>query len=255
MNIPILDHGYIKVVEAWGSEERIIEAARMSTGKGFLGWDPGDCPICHGLGFMAGSSTDCSACNGKGSHPGDSKLLRFLYQNQHATPFEFAAMVIEVKAPIMVFREWHRHRTQSYNEMSARYTPLPDENYVPTPDRCLVVNSANKQANSASGAKTLTHESVLEWLGELENAYKVSQACYESGLKRGIPKELARLPVPVARYTRMRAQANLRNWLAFMTLRSAPNAQYEIRQYSDALGSLIAAHFPKTHTLFVEGRS
>jgi hypothetical protein len=93
---------YVQAIEGWGRDERIIEAARMSTGKGFQGWDT------------------------------DAKLLAFLYNNKHATPFEMAGLVIEVKAPIFVFREWHRHRTQSYNEMSARYIPLPDENYVPT---------------------------------------------------------------------------------------------------------------------------
>jgi len=102
--IEILDHGYIQQVDAWGSDEAIIEAARMSTGKGFLGW-------------------------GSAERPGDEKLLRFLYENKHATPFEMAGLTIEVQAPIFVFREWHRHRTQSYNEMSARYAPLPDLNY------------------------------------------------------------------------------------------------------------------------------
>jgi thymidylate synthase (FAD) len=100
--IELLDHGYVELIESWGSDERIIEAARMSTGKGFTGW-------------------------GTPEKPGDEKLLRFLWKNQHATPFEMAGMTIEVKAPIFVFREWHRHRTQSYNEMSARYVPLPDE--------------------------------------------------------------------------------------------------------------------------------
>lgn len=164
-------------------------------------------------------------------------------------------MVIEVKAPIFVFREWHRHRTQSYNEMSARYTPLPDENYLPTAVRCLVVNGTNKQANAVAGTPILTHESVLEWLEELEHAYAVSEACYQSGLRRGISKELARLPVPVARYSKMRASANLRNWLAFLTLRMDPAAQWEIRQYANAVGALISEHFPRTYALFSETRS
>ena len=120
--VKVLDHGYIQLVESWGSDERIIEAARMSTDKGFLGWGPNF--KCRGCGHVhmdaerpsirAGGRISVCHC---GSHdiesiPGDEKLLRFLWENKHATPFEMAGMTIEVMAPIMVFREWHRHRTQ-----------------------------------------------------------------------------------------------------------------------------------------------
>lgn len=225
MRIPVLDHGYIEPIEEWGSDKRIVEAARMSTDKGFLGW-------------------------GSEEAPGDEKLLAFLMNNRHETPFEMAGLVIEVQAPIFVFREWHRHRTQSYNEMSARYTPLPDVNYMPTAERCLIVNAKNKQAGKASDALELTHEAVIDWLGILAGLYGHAQEVYEHGLRIGIPKELARLPVPVARYSRMRASANLRNWLAFVTLRSAPSAQLEIRQFSIEVGKLIAERFPRTWDLF-----
>ena len=134
--------------------------------------------------------------------------------------FEMAGFIVEVKAPIFVFREWHRHRTQSYNEMSARYAPLPDFNYIPTVERCLVVNCANKQANAATGAAVLTHERALAWLEKLTAYYEQGEALYQEGLSDGIPKELARLSLTVGRYSRMRASANLRNWLAFLTLRS-----------------------------------
>jgi len=218
----ILDNGYVSLVESWGSDERIIEAARMSTGKGFEGWEK------------------------------DEKLLAYLYNNKHATPFEMAGMVIEVKAPIFVFREWHRHRTQSYNEMSARYIPLPDENYVPSVERLMVgANTAttNKQAQGTGG---LTLENAEYFRKRLIVSYNQAQAVYEMGLEAGVPKELARLPVPVARYSRMRASANLRNWIAFLTLRKAPAAQWEIRQYADAVGDLIAECFPHTWALFAK---
>src|SRR3954465_12760186 len=106
----VLDSGYVNFVEAWGSDERIVEAARMSTAKGFQGW-------------------------GTSEAPGDEKLLRFLWEHKHATPFEMAGMVIEVQHAFFVFREWHRHRTQSFNELSARYTALPDLFYVPSLER------------------------------------------------------------------------------------------------------------------------
>ena len=119
----ILDNGYVQLVDTWGSDISIVEAARMSTNKGFKGWGTEDTP-------------------------GDEKLLRYLYENQHATPFEMAGMVIEVGAPIFVFREWHRHRTQSYNELSARYVPMPNENYLPTMERIIdgAAATGNKQA-------------------------------------------------------------------------------------------------------------
>lgn len=226
----ILDFGYVLFVESWGSDERIVEAARMSTGKGFNGWGTPDTP-------------------------GDEKLLRYLYENKHATPFEMAGLVVEVKAPIFVFREWHRHRTQSYNEMSARYVPLPDENYMPSASR-IVDGAMNAGSNrQAQGKVTISEADALAWLSSLADVYERAQHVYENGIAIGVPKEIARLPVPVARYSRMRASANLRNWLGFLTLRMAPNAQLEIRQYANAVGEIIAEAFPRTWSLFAEGRS
>jgi len=247
MRTELLDHGYVELIESWGSDERIIEAARMSTGKGFQGWG-GPCLNCNGVD---GDTRGCSLCKDTKHVSGDEKLLAYLWNNKHATPFEMAGMVIEVQAPIFVFREWHRHRTQSYNELSARYTPLPNVNYSPAAARCLMVSGANKQAGVVKGADELTHESALEWLDELHEVYEHSERVYRSGLRRGIPKEVARLPVPVGRYSRMRACANLRNWLAFLTLRMAPNAQWEIRQFADAVGDVIAKTFPRTWELFI----
>ena len=266
MRIEVLDHGYLEVVESWGSEERIVEAARMSTGKGFLGWGPKSWK-CNGCSleqfYIPSMPAPCLSCD-NGHNPtsskgftrvdGDEKLLRFLYENDHATPFEMAGMIVEVQAPIFVFREWHRHRTQSYNEMSARYTPLPDNNYMPTVDRCFIVSSTNKQAGAAAGANELTHESALEWLQDLSEAYEHCERVYQSGLRRGIPKEIARLPVPVGRYSRMRASTCLRNWLAFLTLREASTAQFEIRQYAHAMHKALAEKFPRTLALFSENR-
>ncbi len=226
----VLDHGYVELVETWGSDQAIIEAARMSTNKGFVGWGTPDAP-------------------------GDEKLLAYLYNNKHATPFEMAGMVIEVKAPIFVFREWHRHRTQSYNEMSARYVPLPNENYVP--DLANVLDRAhsttkNKQSQAVGSILDAVNADI--WIHALKAMYAAAEACYQTALECGVPKELARLIVPVGRYSRMRASANLRNWLAFLTLRTAPNAQWEIRQYANAVASLISESFPRTYNLFCEER-
>jgi len=245
--IKVLDHGFIKLVESWGGDERIVEAARMSTNKGFLGWGP-TCDHCGGTVPCAQHGVDV----GK---PGDEKLLRYLWENKHATPFEMAGLVIEVQAPIFVFREWHRHRTQSYNEMSARYTPLPDVNYIPSVGR-LMLNAigTNKQAGTIKGAEAITKEIAEHFQSELRDVYWRQEALYQWALNHGVPKELARIHLPVGRYSRMRASANLRNWLAFLTLRMDATAQYEIRQYANAVGEFVKQTFPRTWSLFNAGR-
>lgn len=226
--IEVLDHGFVRLVETWGSDERIVEAARMSTGKGFLGWGAPD-------------------------SPGDEKLLRYLWENRHATPFEMAGAVFEVQAPIFVFREWHRHRTQSYNEMSARYAPLPDVNYVPTVERLMAGGGhLTKQAGTVRGAAAITDRTAELHVERLRRSYAAAESLYQDALAAGVPKELARIHLPVGRYSRMRASAVLRNWLAFLTLRMAPSAQWEIRQYASAVHDLLADRFPRALALFDE---
>jgi thymidylate synthase (FAD) len=165
-----------------------------------------------------------------------------------------AGAIVEVKAPIFVFREWHRHRTQSYNEMSARYTPLPDENYVPTVERLMVNSKSNKQAGTVKGAAELTEKDAEGFRESLRMTYSLCEDLYQKALASGVPKELARVHLPVGRYSRMRASANLRNWLAFLTLREAPSAQWEIRQYASALHTILKTHFPRTLALHEEGK-
>lgn len=262
----ILDHGYLSLVESWGSDERIVEAARMSTGKGFLGWGPtkkycGECSQTGRInvamdGFNPSGTVECGKCRGTKEidEPGDEKLLRYLWENKHATPFEMAGMTIEVQAPIFVFREWHRHRTQSYNEMSSRYMPLPDVNYVPSVERLMMnAGGANKQAGTVKDAMALTPNQAEMFRHALVDSYRDAEELYQRALLLGVSKELARIHLPVGRYSRMRASANLRNWLAFLTLRMDSKAQWEIRQYAEGVGRLVARHFPRTWTLFAEG--
>lgn len=259
----ILDHGYLNCIEWWGSDERIIEAARMSTNKGFEGWAPKHKSSCA-TNFVA-PGTNCATCdcgiltsdNPELTHPGDEKLLAYLYNNRHSTPFEMAGLIVEVKAPIFVFREWHRHRTQSYNEMSARYIPLPNEDYMPTVERVMLAQQGtqNKQAQSVGSDFTMTEATVAHDQQQLWELYEQMEKTYQYLLQRGWPKELARCATGVARYSRMRASANLRNWLAFLTLRMDARAQWEIRQYANAVGELIAYHFPRTWHLFMLGGS
>lgn len=253
--VDVLDHGYLSVIDVWGSEERIIEAARMSTGKGFQGWGP-RCAKCGHTFDEKIHACDAQSCDGREPKSGDEKLLRYLWENKHHTPFEMAGVTIEVQAPIFVFREWHRHRVPfSYNEMSARYAPLPDVNYVPSIERLLVNSKTNKQAGTVKDAAELTEQAAAEFLEDLRIRYQRAEETYQEALRAGVPKELARIVLPVGRYSRMRASANLRGWLAFLTLRAAPNAQWEIRQYALALQSMLVERFPRTLALFSEGRA
>jgi thymidylate synthase (FAD) len=229
--VPVLDHGYVQLVESWGSDERIIEAARMSTAKGFLGW-------------------------GTSNEPGDEKLLRYLYEHKHATPFEMAGMVIEAQAPIFVFREWHRHRTQSYNEMSARYVQMPDLHYIPSIDRIKRSAEASRNKQAAGAGVVLSDDEARIIQKRLADTQREIYAEYDALINiYGLSKEIARLNTPVSRYSRMRASANLRNWLAFLTLRMDKAAQEEIRLYATAVGGFVRELFPRTWELFVEGMS
>lgn len=240
--ILVLDKGYVELIEPWGMgrdgvnrhpivegdylgeandyEVGIIEAARQSTQKGFQGWES------------------------------DEKLLKYLYENKHVTPFEFAGMIIEVQAPIFVFREWHRHRTQSYNEMSARYAPLPDDYYLPNAGDLFA--RANRQTSNKQeqGARKVSRWDTEEFVQHTKELYRLIENHYKAALAVGIPKEIARIIMPVGHYSRMRASANLRNWLAFLTLRTDPKAQSEIRQFAEAVGTIIMHTFPRTWKLF-----
>ena len=213
--IKLLDHGHVKLIEAWGSDENVIRAARQSTDKGFQGW------------------------------PEDEKLLGYLYRNKHMTPFEMAGMVIEVQAPIFVFREWHRHRTQSYNEMSGRYIQLPPLYYVPSMER-LESGGQSATNKQASGTQFKCAQTARE---TIEMSHERARQDYEFLLDMGLAKELARVVLPVAQYSRMWAHANLRNWLHFLELRTAEGAQWEIRQYANAVAGLVREAFPRTAAL------
>ena len=515
----LLDHGYCNLIESWGSDERIIEAARMSTSGSFKGWGE-TCAACYPMWTSSNESFNeapCKVCGGKGRVEGDEKLLRFLWINGHHSPFEMCGLTVEVQAPIMVFREWHRHRTfciggnvpliferpcdgkaypktienvvkswedpsqrarlkrmnlrgihgsvhvtdawysgtkrcytiktrhgdvtvtgdhliktpeggcrltektprevmgivsvrdpiirgqhvpsgseewrsyddyydvsshgrvrswitpaktrraapkiktatynqsgrwvvnihgnhviqishmaaraflewegcgqilhrddnpsnnqpwnlyigspadnikdqysnrgtkklrevplvvdqvvwagtqdtydisvdgnhwfvannivvhNSYNEMSGRYTKLPDLYYIPTIKR--IMNGAQSSTNKQGSAEGISSEAAQECQAILERASREARYTYEQLLEAGISRELARLVLPVSQYSRMRSSGNLRNWLHFLKLRMADNAQWEIRQYANAIAEMVKGHFPRTWSLFNE---
>lgn len=255
----VLDHGYIKYIDSMGSDEEIVEAARMSTGRGFVSWEPytrcKECSACwadgHLLPGIAGPCFGCSLkCVGDEKFSrGDLGMLNRLWADNHATPFEMVELHIEVQAPIMVFREWMRHRTQSYNEFSARYSQMPNLHYLPEPGRIQKQSTSNKQGSAEAVEPGL----AAQILAELEREQLEIYEYYDGWVENGIAKEVARLNTPVSRYSKMRAKANLRNWLGFCSLRMDKHAQWEIRQYAKIVGEqIIKALTPHTWAIFEE---
>jgi thymidylate synthase (FAD) len=180
---------------------------------------------------------------------GDLGILEFMWKNHHATPFEFSALHIEVQAPIMVFREWHRHRTQSYSEFSARYSQMPNLHYLPEAERIQKQSSANRQGSG----EVLPNGEAKDILWQFEEEQATVYDHYDMLVKnRGLAKEVARINTPVSRYSKMRAATDLRSWLAFLQLRMAPSAQWEIRQYANAVAEMVKAIWPRTYALFEE---
>lgn len=227
VQVPVLDHGYIKLIDHMGSDEAIVDAARMSTGKGFISWDPYP-----------------------GREDGDEGFLEFLLKNNHTSPFEMGELVIEVQAPIFVYREWHRHRTQSYNELSARYTQMPNLHYLPTLSRMKKQSKTNKQ--STSEEKLANDDIVMDIFTTMKEQQDEVYGTYDKWVEMGLAKEVARVNTPVSRYSRMRAKANLLNWLKFLNLRMRPNAQLEIRCYANVVANIISQIWPRTYRLFEE---
>lgn len=261
--VEALDHGFVKHTKVWGSDEEVIESARMSTDGAFRGWGP-LCEDCAPPGFCDNdprrfSKKACSKCGfnnqpaSRQVYDGDEKLLAFLWNNRHTSPFEQCGATFEFKFPIMVSREQVRHRTLSLNEMSGRFIALPAEDYVPTVTRLMMnagLTVSNKQAGTIDGAEVLTEETAAEWLESLKELYAHSEMVYQMGLRMGVPKELARLAVTVGRYTKMRVSGNLLNWGRYFGLRLPPNAQWEIRLFATIAHAKLADHFPRSIALF-----
>jgi thymidylate synthase (FAD) len=196
--IDVLYHGFVRLIDSMGSDLSVARAARVS----------------YDAAWRAGEE-QCS----------DAKLIRYLWKNHHTTPFEAVSFTFEVKAPIFVLRQWHRHRTWSYNELSARYRELPEEFYVPKPELIGVHSASSKQARDIGGLDVLKAEEQTNLIrAAAENSFRA----YRTLLDTGCPRELARSVLPVATYSHMFATVDLLNLLKFLTLRCHPHAQYEI---------------------------
>jgi thymidylate synthase (FAD) len=175
----------------------------------------------------------------------DQRLLNYLWKNAHTSPFEAVSLTFEVKAPIFVFRQWHRHRTWSYNEVSARYTELPEEVYLPDPATIGYQSSSNKQMRDIVTWESPEKRAAREHELELVKAQCTSAfMLYRDLLAKGWPRELARSVLPVNTYSHMFATVNLLNLFRFLTLRCHEHAQYEIRVYAEAMRELARSVAP-----------
>ena len=169
----------------------------------------------------------------------DKRLTNYLAEHLHMTPFEHQSATFKIVLPLFVAREWMRHRTQSYNEVSMRYSSDPvGKFYYPQEWR--------KQAKTNRQSSVGGVDNPEECTKILKEAYEYSLNTYKKLIDMGVCREQARLVVPVGNYTEFYATANLRNWLAFYKLRIAPNAQWEIRQYADCIGKILEKIWPNS---------
>lgn len=218
--IDVLDHGFVRLVDSMGSDLSIVRAARVSYDAEWrVGEDEGK----------------------------DAKLISYLMKNRHTSPFESVSFTLEVKAPIFVFRQWHRHRTWSYNEVSARYAELPEEFYVPAAEHITTQSTSNKQMRTVDQHP---HAKIFEKY--IRSTCAGSFRAYHKMLQNGVPRELARSVLPLNTYSHMFATVDLHNLFHFLRLRLHEHAQYEIRVFAEAIMQLIEPIVPVSVAAFRE---
>jgi thymidylate synthase (FAD) len=202
---PVLDKGFVRLVDYLGSDERIVQSARVS--------------------YAGGTKT----------YRKDRGLIDYLMRNGHTSPFEQVNLTFHVKMPIFVARQWIRHRTAKLNEISGRYSVMSDECYIPTGDVIAFQSEDNKQGRMAQPVSEELQERVRQLLREdQERAYHT----YEELLDLNIARELARVNLPLSLYTQWYWQMDLHNLFHFLALRMHAHAQFEIRAYADQIYEL-----------------
>lgn len=230
--IPVLDHGFVRVIDYMGTDSAIVQAARVSYGKGTK------------------------------KTREDAGLIRYLLRHRHTTPFEMCEIKFHIKLPIFVARQWIRHRTANVNEYSGRYSIMDREFYVPRPEHLAAQSTANRQGRGdvLEGAEAARALEILQ--GDARAAY----AHYEELLngneegavsdpgKQGLARELARMNLPVNFYTQWYWKIDLHNLMHFLALRADPHAQYEIRVYAEAMIEILKRWVPVTYQAFMDYR-
>jgi thymidylate synthase (FAD) len=226
----VLDgQGYVALVNSMGSDRAVLNAARVSYGK----------DTAH--------RSDDDILTEK-----DKKLIQYLLVNKHTSPFEHVQFTFEVSAPIFVFRQWHRHRTWSYNEISARYTELPEQFYVPSVESIGMQHASNKQMRTTVAlneeAELNRKIEIAEYVGRCKESFDQ----YRTLIEAGWPRELARAVLPVSTFSRMAATVDLHNLMGFLRLRLHEHAQKEIQEYAVAMLCLMHVVTPLTAIIFSE---
>ena len=230
--IPILDHGFIRVIDYMGDDSSIVQAARVSYGKG-----------------TKKVSTD-------------SGLIKYLMRHWHSTPFEMCEIKYHVKLPIFIARQWIRHRTANVNEYSARYSILDKEFYLPEPNH-LAAQSKNNRQGRGDILQGEQAKKVLDLLkGDAERTYdnyeKMLNERYDGSIidenQDGLARELARMNLTLGTYTQWYSKTDLLNLMNFLRLRADHHAQYEIRAYADAMLDTLKKWVPITYDAFLDYR-
>ena len=225
---PVLDHGFVRVIDYMGDDGAIVQAARVSYGKGTK------------------------------QVREDAGLINYLMRHRHSTPFEMCEIKYHIKLPIFVARQWIRHRTANVNEYSARYSVLDREFYIPAPEHLAAQSDANRQGRG----DVLQGDEAAKVLDLLKTDAARSYAHYEEMLnvredgseidpgRAGLARELARMNLPLNIYTQWYWKCDLHNLMHFLSLRADPHAQYEIRAYADVMLDTLKRWVPLTYAAF-----
>ena len=230
--IPVLDHGFIRIVDYMGDDTAIVQAARVSYGRGTR------------------------------QTRQDAGLIRYLMRHAHTTPFEMCEIKFHVKLPIFVARQWIRHRMASVNEYSARYSILDREFYVPEPEHLAAQSSSNRQGRGEplGGAEAQRVLDILrEDAGRAYDHYEEMLNETQAGgvtdeARSGLARELARMNLSLSFYTQWYWKVDLHNLFHFVQLRTDPHAQYEIRAYADVIARTIESWVPLAYEAFQDYR-
>ena len=230
--LPVLDHGFIRVIDYMGDDSSIVQSARVSYGKG-----------------TKKVSTD-------------SGLIKYLMRHWHSTPFEMCEIKYHVKLPIFIARQWIRHRTANVNEYSARYSILDKEFYLPSLENLAAQSQSNRQGRG----EVLEGEQANKVLDLLKNDAEKTYENYETMLnerydgsvidekKSGLARELARMNLTLNTYTQWYWKTDLLNLMNFLRLRGDQHAQYEIRAYADIMLDTLKKWVPTTYEAFMDYR-
>jgi thymidylate synthase (FAD) len=230
--VPVLDHGFVRVIDYMGDDAAIVQAARVSYGRGTR-------RVSEDVG-----------------------LIRYLMRHRHSTPFEMCEIKYHVKLPIFVARQWIRHRTANVNEYSARYSILDREFYIPPPEHLAAQSTANRQGRGAvlHGAEAAhvldllredasrCYDHYVEMLNETEGGEAVDPA------RQGLARELARMNLTLNTYTQWYWKIDLHNLLHFLSLRADRHAQHEIRAYAVAMQETVQSWVPIAYQAFLDYR-